>query len=139
MMTQMMNIANEIVARSIGAVSFLITHFVGAFQAAPSGMTSARAVALLAAGMGLISVVLGGVALARATGRLTGSGLALSVVALVLGFIGIAVSGVLLATSAGIGTGGGSLGAIVAMLLSLIGAALGGVAFAGSRRSQSTD
>ena len=133
-----MNIANEIIAVSI-VVNFLTTHFVLAFQAAASGMTSARAVALLAAGIGLMSVVLGGVVLARATGRLkTGSGLALSVVALVLGLIGVSVSGVLLATSAGIGTGGGSLGAIVAMLLSLIGAALGGVAFAGSRRSQST-
>ena len=106
-MTQMMNIANEIIARSIGVVNFHTTHVVLAFQAAPSGMTSARAVALLAAGIGLISVVLGGVALARATGRLkTGSGLALSVVALVLGFIGVSVSIVLLATSAGIGTGG---------------------------------
>jgi hypothetical protein len=133
----MINIANEIIA--IGVVNSLTTHFVLAFQAAPSGMTSARAAALLAVGIGLVSVVLGGVALARARGRLTGSGLAWSIMALVLGFIGIAVSGVLLATSAGIGTGGGSLGAIVAMLLSLIGAALGGVAFAGSRRSQSTD
>ena len=134
----MMNIANEIIA--IGVVNFHTTHVVLVFQAAPSGMTSARAAALLSVGIGLISVVLGGVALARATGRLkTGSSLALSVVALLLGFIGISVSGVLLATSAGIGTGGGSLGAIVAFLLSLIGAALGGVALAGSRRSQSTD
>src|SRR5262245_1257336 len=135
----MMNIANEIIAGSIVIVNALPTRIVLAFQAAPSGMTSARAVALLAVGIGLISVVLGGVALARATGRLkTGSGLALSVVALVLGFIGLSVAIVLLATSAGIGTGGGSLGAIAASLLSLIGAALGGVAFAGSRRSQST-
>ena len=98
------------------------------------GITPGRAAALLPAVMGLISVVIGWLALARSAGR-TGSGRLKAIIALVLGLTGIVLSGLHLARATGaIGTGSGRLGAIVAMVLGLIGVVLGGLALARSRR-----
>ena len=101
------------------------------------GTTPGRRRAIVAAAVGLISVVIGGLALARSAGRIgTGSGRLGAVVALVVGLIGLALSGLHLAGSTGgIGTGSGRLGAIVALVVGLIGMVLGGLALARSRRT----
>jgi hypothetical protein len=104
-------------------------------------VTAGRARAMVAAVVGLISVVIGGLALARSAGRLgTGSGRAGAIVALVMGLIGMVLSVVHLGTSTGgFGTGSGRAGAIVALVLGLIGVNLGGLALARSRRSRDAD
>jgi hypothetical protein len=104
------------------------------------GITSGRARALVAVVVGLISLVVGGLALARSAGRIgTGNGRAGAIVALVLGLIGMVLSVLHLAQSTGgFGTGSGRAGAIVALVLGLIGMNLGGLALARSRRSRST-
>jgi hypothetical protein len=76
--------------------------------------------------MGLISVIIG--ALALALGRVG------AIIALLLGVIGVVLSAAHLAGSTGFGTGGGRLGAIVGLVLGLIGAVLGGVTLARVRR-----
>jgi uncharacterized protein DUF6223 len=108
---------------------------------AVGGITGGRARALVAAVVGLISVVTGVLALARSAGRIgTGNGRTAAIVALVLGLIGMVLSVVHLGTSTGgFGTGGGRAGAIVALVLGLIGINLGGLALARSRRLHSTD
>ena len=104
-------------------------------------LTGGRARAIVAAVVGLISLVIGGLALARSAGRIgTGNGRAGAIVALVLGLIGMVLSVVHLGSSTGgFGTGGGRAGAIVALVLGLIGMNLGGLALARSRRSRDTD
>ena len=106
----------------------------------PIGITPGRARALVAVVVGLISLVIGGLALARSAGRIgTGSGRAGAIVAMVLGVIGMVLSVVHLGNSTGgFGTGSGRAGAIVALVLGLIGMNLGGLALARSRRSRST-
>ena len=93
------------------------------------GTTPARARALAVAAVGLVSLIIGGVALARRSGRSAG------MVALILGVIGVILSVVHLGGSTGFGTGGGRAGAIVALVLSLIGAILGWLARARSNKA----
>jgi hypothetical protein len=104
-------------------------------------LTAGRARSLVGAVVGLISLVIGGLALARTAGRIgTRNGRTGAIVALVLGLIGIVLSVVHLGSSTGgFGTGSGRAGAIVALVLGLIGMNLGGLALARSRRSRSTD
>lgn len=103
-----------------------------------TGITSGRARAMTAALVGLISLIIGVLALVRS--RRLGEGRVMAIVALVLGLIGMVLSIVHLGTSTGgFGTGGGRAGAIVALVLSLIGVNLGGLALARSRRSRSID
>jgi hypothetical protein len=104
------------------------------------GITHGRARAIVAAVVGLISLVVGGLALARSAGRIgTGNGRAGAILALALGLIGMVLSVVHLGSSTGgFGTGSGRAGAIVALVLGLIGMNLGGLALARSRRSRST-
>ena len=94
-------------------------------------VTSGRARAMVIAGVGLISLIIGGLALARSGGRTA------AIVALVLGLIGVVLSAVHLAGSTGFGTGGGRAGAIVGLVLALIGTTLGGLVLARARRSNS--
>ena len=102
------------------------------------GITSGRARSLVAAGVGLISLVSGGLAVARSSGGTgTVNGRVGAIVALVLGLIATVLSVVHLGSSTGFGTGGGRAGAIVALVLGLIGISLGGLALARSRRSLS--
>ncbi|MGE3286175.1 MAG: DUF6223 family protein [Pseudonocardia sp.] len=83
-----------------------------------------RTVPSVAALLGLTSVVLGVLALARPARRRAGA-----VVALVLGLVGLVVGGVHAANAAGgLGTGNGLAGAVVAVVLGLVGACLGGLA-----------
>jgi hypothetical protein len=107
-------------------------------QSAQIGMTEGRAKANMAALVGLISLVIGGLALARAAGRLgAGNGRIGAIVALVVGMIGVVLSVVHLATfTGGVGTGSGRAGAIVALVLGLSGTSVGGLALARSRRSR---
>jgi hypothetical protein len=95
-------------------------------------ITTGRARALVGAVVGLISLVIGGLALLRSTGR------GVATVALVLGLLGIILSVVHLGTSTGgFGTGSGRAGAIVALVLSLIGTSLGGLTLSRHRRTVS--
>ena len=102
-------------------------------------LTAGRTRALVGAVVGLISLIIGGLALARSAKRMS-SGRTLGIVALILGLIGIVLSVVHLGTStSGFGTGSGRAGAIVGLVLGLIGVSLGGLALAGSRRARNTD
>lgn len=96
------------------------------------GIGSGRLLPTVAAVVGLIGVVIGGLALARS--RRAGNGRAGAVVAAVLGLISVVIGGLHAANSAGgFGTGNGLAGAIVAIVLGLVGIGLGGLTLARSR------
>jgi hypothetical protein len=93
-----------------------------------------RLVPSAAAVVGLASVVIGGLALAR-SGH-AGNGPAGAVLALVAGLISVAVGGLHAVNAAGgLGTGNGLAGAVIAVVLGLIGAVVGSIALARSHRS----
>ncbi|MGC7101720.1 DUF6223 family protein [Amycolatopsis lurida] len=72
--------------------------------------------------LGLLGVIIGGFALARAWRRG-------AVIAVAAGITGMAVGGlVVLTAEGGVGTGNGLGGGVVALVVGLLGAALGGVA-----------
>ena len=75
-------------------------------------MTPERIAASAAAVVGLIGAVIGGLALARSTGRIgTANGRRGAIVALVLGPIGLVIGGLVVATAdGGLGTGNGLAG-----------------------------
>ncbi|HET6891711.1 MAG TPA: DUF6223 family protein, partial [Pyrinomonadaceae bacterium] len=101
-------ILSELFAARV-AVAFYTTHVGFTVD-----LTAGRARAMVAVAVGLISSVIGGLALARSAGRIgTGNGPAGAIVALILGLIGMVLSVVHLAGSTGFGTGGGRAGAIV--------------------------
>jgi hypothetical protein len=93
---------------------------------------SGRTVPTVAAVLGLISVVIAGLALARSAGRIgVGHRRAGAVVALVLGLVSTVIGAMHAAYSAGgFGTGNGLAGALAALVLGLIGMATGGLALA---------
>jgi hypothetical protein len=99
-------------------------------------LTSGRIAASAAAAMGLIGAAIGGVAVARTSGRAgSASGRRGAIAALVLGPIGLAVGGLVVVTAnGGLGTGNGLGGGVVAMVVGLIATALGGLALGRSRR-----
>ena len=126
-----MEIMNGILTILIAAAGLFTTRLDFAFQVPAGAITSGRARALVAAAVGLISLIIGGLALLRSAGRFG------AIVALVLGLIGIILSVVHLTSyTGGFGTGGGRAGAIVALVLSLIGIGLGGFALARPRVSR---
>jgi Family of unknown function (DUF6223) len=100
-------------------------------------LTPERIAATLAAVVGLIGAVIGGLALARSAGRIgTGNGRRGAIVALVLGPIGLVIGGLVVATAdGGLGTGNGLGGGVVAIVVGLIGMAFGGLALARARRT----
>jgi hypothetical protein len=102
----------------------------------PYTFTPKRIAASGGAVVGLIGAVIGGLALARAAGRIgTGKGRRGAIVALVLGPIGLVIGGLVVTTAdGGLGTGNGLAGGVVAMIVGLIGMGLGGLALARSRR-----
>ena len=104
---------------------------VNAYAMTPERMTASMAVAV-----GLVGAIIGGLALARAAGRIgDGSGRRGAIVALVMGPIGLVVGGLVVATAdGGLGTGNGIAGGVVAMAVGLIGIALGWLALGRSRR-----
>jgi hypothetical protein len=93
---------------------------------------SGRLVPAVAAVVGLTSIVIGGLALARSGAR---NERAWIVLALVAGLVSAVVGALHAANSAGgLGTGNGLAGAVVAVVLGLIGMAVGVLALARSRR-----
>ncbi|TMR89140.1 DUF6223 family protein [Nonomuraea basaltis] len=98
---------------------------------------SGRTLPTVAVVVGLISVVIGGLARARSTGRIgVGNRRAGAATALALGLISMIIGGLHAANSAGgFGTGNGLAGAIFALLLGLIGMVLGGLALPRSHRT----
>jgi hypothetical protein len=92
---------------------------------------SGRVGATLAAAVGLVSVVVGGLALARAGGRRAGALLAVAA-----GLAGAVLSVWHLAqTTEGFGTGQGRAGAIIGLVLGVVGVNLGGLALGRTRRA----
>lgn len=118
------------------AVLPLLAASSGAHRVAAAGyeLGVGRTVPTTAALLGLASVILGGLALARArrgVNRRTPV-----IVALTLGAVSVIAGGVHGANSAGgLGTGNGLAGAIFAVVLGLAGLALGGLTLARSRRT----
>ena len=100
-------------------------------------LTPQRVMASGAAVTGLIGAVIGGLALARSTGRVSaGNGRRGALVALVLGPIALVMGGLVVATAdGGLGTGNGLAGGVVAMMVGLIGTVLGGLALSRFRRT----
>ena len=100
-------------------------------------LTTGRLVSTVGALVALAGVVIGGLALARSTGRIgNGNGKRGAIVALVAGLTGIALGGfVVAAAEGGPGTGYGIVGGFAALVIGLIATVLGGLALARSRRT----
>lgn len=143
MMKQRNGILTGLIVACAACADFYTTHlgFTVDLTAGAIGAGKGRAGAIVAAVVGLISLVIGGLALARSAGLVgAGAGRAGAFVALALGLIGTVLSVAHLGSSTGgFGTGSGRAGAIVALALGLIGMNLGGLALARSRRSRSAD
>lgn len=101
-----------------------------------STLTPKRMAASGAAVVGLIGAVVGGLALARSTGRAGGgNGRRGAITALAMGPLGLIIGALVVVTAdGGLGTGNGIAGGYVAMVVGLIGIALGGLALARARR-----
>ncbi|SCF35293.1 hypothetical protein GA0074696_4745 [Micromonospora purpureochromogenes] len=98
-------------------------------------LTAGRLWSLVAALLGLVGVVIGGLALARSAGRI-GTGRRGAVVALAAGLAGAVIGSLVVAAAdGGPGTGGGIVGGFVAVVVGLIAMALGGLGLARSRRT----
>lgn len=99
------------------------------------GLTPGRLKTIVAAAVGLIGIVIGGLSLARSAGRFgSGSGRAGAIAAAVAGLTGIVLAGLHLANSTGgFGTGNGRAGAIVAIVIGLTGMVLAGLTLVRSR------
>jgi hypothetical protein len=105
------------------------------------GLTPRRLWATTVAGLGLVGVVIGGLALRRSAGRMgtgNGNGRMGAVVALLAGLIAVVNGALNLAIAkGGPGSGNGVVGAAAALVLGLIALALGGLALARSRHTGS--
>jgi hypothetical protein len=101
------------------------------------GLTPRRLWATTAAMLALVSVVFGGLAMARSAGRIsTGNGRIGAIGALIVGLIAVVNGGLnLTVANGGPGTGNGVVGAAAALVLGLIAMVLGGLALARSRRT----
>lgn len=96
-------------------------------------LTTGRLVSVIAALVALAGVVIGGLALARSTGRTRKRW---PVVALAAGLTGMLLGGLVVAAAeGGPGTGYGIVGGFVALAIGLIGTALGSLGLARSRRT----
>jgi|SRR5687768_16876903 len=101
------------------------------------GLTPRRFWATATAGLALVGVVIGGLALRRSAGRIgPRTGRSRAIAALAAGLIALVNGGLNLAmATGGPGTGNGVVGGAAALVLGLIGMALGGLALARSRRT----
>jgi hypothetical protein len=100
------------------------------------GLTPRRLWATVVAMLGLVGVVIGGLALYRAARRIGNHGRRGGIVALVTGLIAVVNGGLNLAVAnGGPGTGNGVVGGAAAFVLGLIALALGGLALARCRRT----
>ncbi len=100
-------------------------------------LTAGRLWSLVAAFLGLAGVVIGGLALARAAGRIGPAARKRhAIVALVAGLSGAVIGGLVVAAAdGGPGTGYGIVGGFAALVIGLIAMVLGGLALARSRRT----
>ncbi|MBS4172163.1 DUF6223 family protein [Bacillus sp. FJAT-49736] len=100
------------------------------------GLTPGRIKTIVAAVVGLISVVIGGLSLTRFANRFNSCNRrAGAIVALIVGLIGIVLAGLHLVNSTGgFGTGNGRAGAIVAIVIGLTGMVLAGLTLVRYRR-----
>ena len=99
-----------------------------------SGITEGRAATILPLVLGLLTLVVGWIALARSAKQIKISRL-MSAITLATGLPGVLIGILHLVRATGaIGTGSGRLGAIVAMILCLVGMLLGVLASARSKR-----
>jgi hypothetical protein len=100
------------------------------------GITPRRLWATIVAGLALLSVVIGGLAVIRPAGRFgTASGPLGAIFALVVGLIAMVNGALNLAiANGGPGTGNGVVGGAAAFVLGLIGLAIGGLALTRWRR-----
>ena len=104
--------------------------------AAVSAMSAGRLGSAVATLVGLIGVVVGGLALARSRRIGTGNEGRGAILALVAGLAGAAIGGLVVAAAeGGPGTGYGIVGGFVALAVGLIAMILGGLALARSRPS----
>jgi hypothetical protein len=103
------------------------------------GIGSGRLLPTLAAVVGLVGVILGGLALAQSAGRIgAGNGRRGAIGAGIAGSISVVVGGLHSANSAGgFGTGNGLAGAIIAIVVGLISIALCSLVLARSQRLHS--
>ena len=101
------------------------------------GPTARRLWATTAAGLALVGVLIGGLALGRPVNRFgTASGRRGAILALVVGAIAAVNGGLNLAVAnGGPGTGNGVVGGAAAFVLGLIAAAIGGLALARGRHT----
>lgn len=98
--------------------------------AAGIGIGTGRLIPSVAAVVGLIGVVVGGLAFARTDNRRSGASLAVG-----LGLSSLVIGGLHAANSGGgVGTGNGLAGAIVAMVVGLSGMVLGGMTLVRPRK-----
>jgi hypothetical protein len=98
-------------------------------------LSPGRLGAMTAALMGLVGIIIGGMALRRQT-RGIGTGRRGAVIALAAGLLGLGLGLFVEATSSGgVGTGNGRGGAYIAVLLGTIALALAGRALSRSRRA----
>jgi hypothetical protein len=103
-------------------------------------LTAGRSWSVVAALLGVVGVVLGGLALTRSTRRIStstgaGTGSARAVAAMAAGLAGAVIGGLIVATAdGGPGTGSGIVGGFVALVVGLIAMLLGGLALARTRR-----
>jgi hypothetical protein len=100
-------------------------------------LTPERIAAAVAAVVGLIGAVIGGLASARSASRIgAGAGRRGAIVALVMGPMGLVSGGLVVAAAdGGLSAGNGLGGGVVAMVAGTIGMALGGLALVRSRRT----
>lgn len=100
------------------------------------GATPQRIWATAAAGLGLVSVIIGGLSLARRAGRFgTGSGRRGAIVALVVGLITVINGWLILAVSnGGPGNGNGVVGGAGAFVLGIVSMVIGALVLIPSRR-----
>jgi hypothetical protein len=100
------------------------------------GLTPRRLWATVVAMLGLVGVVIGGLALYRAARHIGNHGRRGAIVALVAGLIALVNGGLNLSiATGGPGTGNGVVGGAAAFVLGLIALALGGLALARCRRT----
>jgi len=101
------------------------------------GLTLRRFWATAAAGVALVGVIIGGLALRRSVDRIAaGRGRFGAIVAVAAGLVALVNGGLNLAMAkGGPGTGNGVVGAAAALVLGLMGMTLGGLALARFRRT----
>jgi Family of unknown function (DUF6223) len=114
----------------------VVAHVSGPATNTVQGLTPRRLWATTADALGLAGVILGSMALLRATRRIGNRGRTGATLALVAGILAAVNGGLNLAVATGgPGTGNGVIGGAAAFVLGLIGTALGGLALSRSRRT----